>query len=972
MAVSRTLRSALLCGVLGLVSFGCGSSEITPLGAYSGGNGPVSTSSGESIRVVTGRVMLGAPLANARISAYGLDGSLLDETTTGPLGCFALYRTLPPHFRVVARLGSQTFSAEVRNFDGKNRHVIVNVPTSLVSLTAGNALDLAPSEARVRKILQVAEGTSLDGGIEESGRGNFSHLQFFLEASRQGGAVAFAEQLLRDDLPHPFRLNRSTLRASTTGIAAELLPLLAQIKKKPGLGLTLLGKSVRPKAVVLSKNVVSQFSYWLFKGVLGDAFHAGSDTAYTWTAEQLGFNHGTSVELDEILNAVRDIQIELVEVAQALSSFQFQQSVDDLNKTTAALDLLSEKNLAAAVELGYSPVSGTIPDLNDIPRFSSYLDTYDQTSPTVSSNVDRFLSGVAAYTAANDLNILKASAVGAGSLVSESFDQVRSQLGLDKPARFANLPLRSNAILDNYRLYAKRIDTYQTLAANFVAENSHRGQGVATAARIAANTIAQTNLAQTQAVQQAPPYLVSDNILVDLENGVMWYLVAFDSVDYQTARAAAKSLQVNLDGVRYDHWRLPSIGECIALQQRGRFVAHAQGANFDTPINSDTGEGDTGWSLRGLTALGFTGLDAKKMDGTPVFDVKGNIWYDHWYTPGGDDGGAANPTSPWFREDYHEFRLNLQDDNDSLRPATDVRPYLVCRSIGTQAVVSIGKLGQTLTFRTVNPNPANPQEWIQEDIQQTEYPSLGVVTGLANVRPDTSATNNSLDVDLTYQVNVGGTFSARQGTVSANVNNPTFQYAKTFAQSRIVIDVIEHADVSCHPSFSSDNPNFELFNVPNNQGGYLLHNATPSNATVSANVTATYIGALQGGQFPAAISTVGTVALTRAPRALSSLTILPRNRLYTFASDLENQSDKYQVLAFYDDLSVEDVTLQANLNVVSATTNVSIDGASFSSANPAMQLNLKVSELSKSSTHQLKVTASFGGQSDNTNAQASY
>ncbi|MBN9417142.1 MAG: hypothetical protein J0I12_16985, partial [Candidatus Eremiobacteraeota bacterium] len=934
MSSRRLLSTVCVALALGatLTSVGCGSSDG---GAVSSAPLPLAGNpDGTTIPTVTGRVQLGVPAADVTVTAYSLDGQLLDQTRTGPMGCFSLRQGMPANFRLVARLEDQVFAAEVRGFLGGSRGVIINVPTSLVSLAAAGALDLGPAEAQVRRILQVPDHTSLETGIEESGRGYFSHLQFFVQAGLQGGVQTFARKLLDDGVAHPFRLDRSALEAADTGLTGSLAALTSKIRRRPGLNLSLIGR-IQPRAkdsppAVLPKDAVSQFSYWLFKGVLSDAFHAGSDTVYTWTAEWLGFNHGTAVQLDEILDTVRDIQQELASLQSALSDYQFQTNVDELNKTTASLDALVGKNLRAAIELGYDPVTGTMPDLDDTPRYSAYLDTRTSTTPTVSTSIDRYLSGVAEYVAQTDLQTLTAAASGAGSVVVESFGQVRARLGLDAQPKVANLGLRSNGILDQYRLYTNRINAYQTLAVNYVAEHSHGTESAVANMRDAAANVTQTEVDQTLARHQTPPFLVSDNVMADLQNGVMWYLVAFDPATYYDARTQAKNLTLDIDGVHYDHWRLPTIGECVALQQRGRFVADRLKAAYSTPANSNAGEADTGTSLRGLSALGFVGLDARDTNNSQVFDNKGNVWYDHWFTRGGDYGERL-PEAPWTLEGYHEFYVNLLNNNEStVSDGGALRPFLVCRSIGTHPLVSVGHLGQTLTLETVNPNPESPQEWVEEDIQQTEYPSLGVVSGLSNLRLNAGATNNSLDVDLTYAVNLGGDYTASQGGTSATFNPKGWNYSDTIAQSRININVLEHADVSCHPAFTTTQANVSLQNVPNNQGGYILHNSSSSMSQISAPIVATYAGAWLNGAFPSSATTNATLSFSAAPRTLTSVLVLPRNRLYTFPTDLENQSDVYQVLAFYSDLSVEDVTNSPDtvLNVTGAG-QTSLTGAVF-------------------------------------------
>lgn len=941
MKQAKTLTQALLFG-FSLWLSGCGSdgaSSLAPPVAFPSPPPPPAN----QLYVVSGRVELGVPGAGAQVTALALDGTQLAQVQAGPSGCFLFTQPMPVHFRVVARLGAQLFSAEVRNYDGRGRFVHINVPTSMVSLAAANSLELAAAEARVRSILAIPGGTSLESGIEESGRAPFSHFKFFVEAGRAGGPTSLAQQLLNDGRRHVFRLDRATLDGPISNVAAELQPLLLRIRQHPPVRLSLAGTSL------LGDGVAKDLKDLIVDGVTSNVRDTITNAIWTWSAERMGLQYGTGPELDAILNGLLEVQGGLAKLDTAILQSEFVAEMRAVNTTTQNLDLLVQANTQAGQALGYVPGTG-----------GSIIPTAPR-DPNVGGKIPDFVNSVGSFQAGLDLQTLQRYSLGLNNnsnLITSSFSYETVQIGADRPARFANFPLRSNGILNQFLQAQTYLDGYQSLALHYLGENAHSGLGVVGKIETATANVTRANQLQTQARQQAPALLVSDEILVDLENGLMWYLVAFDETTYAKAHSAASTYSKTINGVTLSHWRIPTKNECISLQQRGRYVKSSLKAKYpNTPVNSNTGEEDTGTSLRGLSALGFLDLDRTKSDGSPVFDQKGSVWYEDYSTP---SQGSYN--GPWILQANQEFHLNLANDNTNSEDSDKNRPYLICRTLGTQTLLVAGDYG-SVTQGPVYPTSPIPSDWTMDEIQDGEFPSLGVPTALGTA----SATAGNLTLPISYRVNLGGTFQNTQGPNDAGARSnttPAYNYDRNVTASV----------PSSPPSFSANNANFVIRNTPDESGQFFLKNSGATNSTVTATITAEHIGGLNPATnfYPVTLSSSTSLTQAAPPRKLTSLLLLPGNRLYTFPNQTSD-SDLFQVLAFYDDKSVLDVSTACTLTIVDNATSLNVtEGAKFVNANPYQQLNLVLSQLRTQNLSTLNVTATFGGLSTSTILGLSY
>jgi hypothetical protein len=938
--------------VWGLSVCGCGGDVAS--GILEGGAGNASLPISSSAKVVAGRVDLGVPVAGAQVTAYTLEGDILGQVNAGPTGTFLFRQPMPPHFRLVARFSSQTLSTEVRHYDGQGLYAPINVPTSLVSLAAGNDLDLQVAEQRVRTILGVPSGTSLATGIEESKRAPFSHLKYLVESANSGGPAALAQQLISQNRTHPFRLDGFALKADTSGLSPDLQSIVTRLRQRRGVRLSALGK-VSGKTLLLG-GVAKDLGDLVWEGLTGNIRDTATNALWTWTAEQLGFHYGTGPELDEILNGLLEIQSDLSALDTKVAQAQFVSEFKAVNTTVDSLNLLLQKNRQAAQQLGYDPTTGQGSNLSGF-----------RASNTQGDSIADFISEVGNYLASVYLATLQRYSLGLegnSNLVLGSFTFWSQSYGLDQPNRFGNFPVRSNPLLEEALQCQAYLDGYQQLSLNYLVENAHSGVGVASKIASTQLELSRAQALQLKSRQQAPPLLVSDEILVDLENGLMWSLKAPAYSKYDDAVDYASTFNVTVNNVTLNHWRLPTKNECIALQQRGRFVAHSQwplvnGAPIDTPVNSMGGEGDTGTALRGLSALGFDGLNAKKTDSDEyIFDTKGSFWYNDYSTPNGPDQG------PWRLTKYQEFHLNLQNDNTNGEDSTKERPFFLCRSLGTVPLLLPGTYGYNGDQNAPNlPDPSIPTDWTMDGLQDAEFPSLGSPTALGNV----TLASGAIDLPVSFRVNLGGSFQYTQGSGSGGVTpaTPLSAQAQPNSYDRTLTGVVSQIVAA----FSSNNSRVLVRNtVGTSYGQVQFQNHGASAAVVNATIAAEHIGGLDTatGFFPVTLSrsSVLNSPSAVAVRSLQSLLILPGNQQYVLPAQ-SARSDLYQILGFYDDQSVVDLSTNCTLTITDNSTGqpVNSSGAHFVNANPYVQLNLQSSFLQNST---LNVTATYNGVSNST------
>ena len=708
--------------MLALLLIGCGT-EATVVNQATAI--PAPTPARQAAKVV-GKLTLGVDVPGAELSLQRLDGNVLARGTTGATGNLAFEELeLPADFRVVACIDGTPaqFSTEVRGYQGGTRVIGINLLTTLASQelrATGGTLEEA--EARVRRALAIPSTVALYEGVQESPRSPFSHITFFRAAGQQGGFEASLPRALNAN-PTPYLLTRSQLSTPVTGLDAGLTRVVEEARTFLAGRLVFSAESVRldsrPKRGVrarfFSDSEGGQFLNGVCQGVTASVVTA----TFGFIAHQLGFLDGTQQELDQIQQQLDQIQAEI-------QQFQTEFQVADYNNSASFV--AGNVSVIASATGSLINATATIPTPN---------------LPQITANP--FLTGINALNASTFqacTNVLAAPMLGISTsavvdMIVLGQDLVLQQLGLETAPQLYRFPVRTNNLLDQALQTYSKYYGYQVEGLNLLSETAHRGDGADPAPRMnqTVPVLLDTTVSLKQQRQQQPLYLPRDDVVVDLQFGIMWYANVQSADTYYNAKAFAKglSLQGNLpDGtqVTYADWRLPTYAEMLALQARGTYCAayplpgaspsapgYGSGYAPGVPVNSKNAYPDVGQAQAGLPGLGFV------LPTNGGLNSDGSLWFQAWDQEAmyGQYNTLANGYSypipnPFLGSDvpapelaiqenpkntgpitlgedpYQSFQLNQASKNVSGDKFSDTRPYLVCRTIGQPVLTPWYKL----------------------------------------------------------------------------------------------------------------------------------------------------------------------------------------------------------------------------------------------------------------------------------------
>lgn len=898
------------------------------LAGCSGGEetGSASTSSLPPPSRVVGKFFLGLDVVNATVTARAPDGKVLAETVTDASGNFFLPGTFPASFQVIGRLGSAEFPCDAH----PDQFVVINVPHALACLGGGQ--DFA------RRQLLIPEPTGL-GWLEDGPRAAFSHLAFWTEAARQGGWRSYSRALVGGQQPRSYRLTDSGLSAPLQGLEPELAALARQLQTQPRLVATLnaqrsdfaLKASLRSE--LAAKDGLGSF---ILGGVGGAVVSDITNNILGWITASIGWNVGTSGSLRQIQDDLNTLQADLNTLAIQGATANAVQSL--ATAITSTNTLISQQNAAVSVANPTNQPSAAFGNLNAL------------------------LSTLGSYNAINNLQLFSNAMLGTNGQTNLILTNVKSILTTNygiQPTSSQNFPVRSSGLLDatlqTFNYYAGQ----QSLTANFLVEQAHPplpASAPAVGLVNAANTLAGSAFDIARQRQQLPPYPASDSVLVDLQNGTMWYLAVQSSKNYDDAKNYCENFSLAANGGTYSNWRLPTYYEYASLQQRGRYVA----VNLrDTSLPQDasgSSYGNTGNTVQGLAGLGFTNLSAINSDG--------DVWYDKW------EYVQENATTPgdWKEYSGHEYRLNHETDTSASKDDSDLIPFFIVRSLGPGVLpggmATVGGGGPTLDN--------NIPPMTSMDLEAFEFVGEGDPSGLAGLSLTSSnvsvtltglAGNNTvsssedfLTADVNYSMAVGGSFSYGDSSQSsARLTGNTLSATVRLGGSQGAF-----TDLTTAVAFNTTSANATASNYAGLQGLISWHAAAAGALTTGVQVT------LLDGSATAS-SYNGTVTQSNPPvRALRSILISPRNLLLSNGSLTSNQGVSYYCTGYYSDNTVGDLTGQVTWSLVNTATGQASPGAFFSGS----QLALNGQPLPPTAAQAAyTVKATFQGLTDSTNVQ---
>lgn len=894
-------------------------------------------------RPVVAQVNLVGEVSGANVKMVGEDGSVLAQATTTSSGVAFLHPLIPPeNFTIVAGLpgSTQELRLEVLNYGADPKVARVNLLTTLAGryFRSHPGISLREAEARVKSAAKIPGALDLEVGLNEPNP-FFSDLTFLRFASEHGGVEALMSDVLAEAESSQGRFYRfSHDQASRPLSNLNGLESLANIQR-----LTLAQRLNIPDNPNSQLRFLPSISLIDAPTSLGGQFLLGLGTGVGgnlvtdmlgWGVQAMGLNFGTGGQLKEIADQLNQLT-QLVEAMDA--------QITDNNLKVSAQALKDE----------YSPVRTASTDLNTQEN-SATITNLPFSPPTTFGDLINSINAPPYTVILDDSN---SKLVGPGQMLMQGQAIVVNQLhGLDRPDSMLNWPWRANSMLNQlYPLYGY-FSGQQTLALNLFAEQSHNFLNFANPVdgfehlqpffRSAVSSLKRQR-------QQLPLFTSDPNVLVDYENGIMWYSVMQDAQTFSDAKTYADGLKVQLalpDGttVTYDNWRFPTSSEFQSLQNRGHY-SPSKDSSVPTTSNNST---------PGLPGLGFTNVTSALQSAPNDNGKNGDLWM--------TVASQENDQILFYSE--YEFRLNHTDENNHLENhSSDKNAYLLCRTLGDQPVLPL--LDGTPT------NPTVPSELGSPTLTAGECAQFGVPTAitLASQAAPASVTYpdpndpghtkqqpvpaNSLEVvaSVTYQVNLGGSFKYGYNDTKTQ-NNPTVSHSGTVSSaSNSAAGLNQLRDLI---DWNSSAPNaFSLLNLP-----YIGGLGVPLQRSAS-NVTATILGA--GGT--AIQGKLELTPTTLSPHTLTSIQIVPRNQIYgSNNSQPAHGSYPYYCTGFYADGTLEALasqvtwTVTPNPNGANAQIVINGNGASLELNQPSQATPVP---------YNVTISASFNGKTDSTLAQ---
>lgn len=548
---------------------GCSSSDES--GVYSGNVGQAN--------LIVGRVQIDKPIAGAKVVAKGPQGENLTPAgvVTDQNGFFFLDKPLPNGSRVSVDAGtvfqgtSERLTLEVLiSSDSPSQTITINYPLHLVGLLLQRhpSLTYMQAVAEVKRLLEIPDPWEL-WTLEENESSPFHHGQFLKQAAAVGGISQMSSQLL--DLSDQKGTRRFSLTAGVAG-DAETSILSSIVTNLSNGAVSFVGGDIAGWVVRFLGSLLGSAPD-PFSGIDGQFLNLQNELASLaeeFKTEQVYINLQTQT--------ITPISAATVDLQNAANSFVTPNpplSLYSLGGGAAFLQALQTANYEQALTFLFSTLTG-----------SDGLVTSYPNSPAVDLRPERTFARTTYPIVGIDSVLSQYNGYGAFSFHT------------------------TNPIEQIHKYYLD----YATLGANLLAETAHSvvdGVGNDSASLAKACRTAQIQMLGTsgspglaarrkQVQQLLPPSLslVSGQVFIDREYGLMWFTQAAGGLTLDQANSVAASLKVG----PYSGWRLPYLFELDQLYSR-----------IDGGWLNRTAQQRTGKKSSVLTDLGF---DLSQMSST--------------------------------------------------------------------------------------------------------------------------------------------------------------------------------------------------------------------------------------------------------------------------------------------------------------------------------------------------------------------
>lgn len=892
------LSRILLTIVAALALSGCGDGEKDFVFTSTGGDVAQAPS------VLAGKLFLGAPVAGVPITVESLQGEVLATSTTNASGSFLFRRIFPDSFRVAASFeNGLTFYREFRDFNSNPGFAGITIPSTLVSLhsRANPGVDLSLSEATVRRALSLPADYYLSS-LNESASSPFSHLAFFVRARTQGGLAAYLASFAQtvETRREAFSLRTVHLDQNYSDLDARIAQAVDRFRVTPrvrlgtertlsrGLSTSLTSASpegifpsqVRAQVgeVVVSADVVLSVLGFVGKNVGAAVIKDLTSSGYTWIASLLS-GHSETDDMAQIIDTLNDISQQVDLILKGVA-FEFAQPL-----LAAQADI---QNLQSALTIAFNTAAATTDYFNDQPQNS-----------TVPENITKYLNPIRNASALNDIqndvetiqlyltgntSVPQATTAisyppvvvnpsGTVNYVTQQRDAVLDAYGISKGSDIrGDMPVRSAYLLDQALASFEGYAQTQILGAHLAGEAAHQtaspgisfNQGKAVADNVA------RSLLSTRA--QLPAYPPDDNYFLDLDNGLLWYMVsegaAYDASTGQSGTAEANQAFAQAfspDGSR--GWRLPFWDEIRSLQDRGG--AAATGGSGISVSQTQAGLEALGFDFRGALSVG--GRTTNPPICVADWRYDNGVFGSHTWAiePSGLYWVPSSTSTNELPDSQTGF---LMVRSISANPCYDINPPTISggREDGTWPAVMAG------TFYA------------------NEAAFVGVPTTLSATVTTQAGNSGTIEVDSSYVAYMGGSFNVAGSDRSTDyTRNPSLTTRNPFVY--FLTNDNQTTTVSNYKDSSSGSSYGQLI-AHVVQGG-------------SLQTTISYFGlGYVNGSFPATMAGAATNTWSSQPTiSLQNIQISPYNSVLNLLDD-PTQAPSFVATGFYSDGTARDIS----------------------------------------------------------------
>lgn len=785
---------------------------------------------------VLGRVKLIPTLQAGPVEVRSMDGQLLKTAEAGPQGFFWYEGSLPTDFRLQARRGQNVYESEYHG-GWTGGTLYINAGTTLACAYRRRHPEVTPQiiEEKIRSFYELPANFRLSW--VSTVRASFDTRAFFAAVANAGSLEGYTNTLIA-------RID-SGIRAKEGSIIGTL--------------------ATNAAASIFSATV---------NNAIGDS------------VANMGYDFTTAGALSTIED---DLQVVSQQVTELDSEFQ---------KAAAAAALQSTLQPLRSNAL---QINNSVANITD--SISDFLETHpDDGSYNVPSNypaIQDTIGQVNNLDLANLTTPIVDAIVNYGSqgLYQELVKEQMTDLGQSYDTNFNSYPWRTNQLTQQQLQLIGQFALTLQQSAYLQSEYAHLQSGnLAAAMTDAASSMA--NLAyQTQvAAQQVPDLMLSDELILDQGNGLMWYSAFLGYANEDTAGQVVHNLEIG----PYDDWSFPAEADIDSL------VRERIGPATNPPISTQgTGNWNSASSSVWQTAFAKMGMDPESYSSSREAC---------WTTKGSRTSDLLGAQG---RNDLNLYTWNGNSRNPTTSDLTANNPDLLSLTLAVRGVGGSAERNGDAYL----PPPLTVGSHANDTSNTNDHDPAFTVSGLSPMT--CGATNGVQTLEIVGTVDKNGTTLGTQLKATTIFLTPAFALvAPYFVPEYYAYNQGNPYDITNRAAWSSDNPkmasvsNYQSdtatsdanFAAPGGCGFVTWHPPLDGSALSAVNVTSKFFSL--ASPIGTSTLTLETTQVVNPPSScrpvLTQVYATPSNQIYDVSASPSTVA--LNLLAFYQDGRIIDVS----------------------------------------------------------------